>query len=325
MSVALISSLYQSEPHLPTFAAAVFGFAKQVSAAGIEVHYLPIVNDASDREREAIDRLARAINGGYHGRMTPQFVARESLYASWNRGLALSQSAYFASWNADDLRSAAAFIAGCEALDAGADLVDFPFTRLSASRRFGILKRESRQWRDCLFQPGRFRRGNGLGPFYMARRSLAQRVGVFDENFRIAGDMEWASRVKDHARFVDGGQSGGDFVLHGGNLSNSGSDREDIEVNIIFLRLGDYTQLVPAHPRAQLDAWNSWGNIHRVSLPAAVADYLWGVEAHDRWLRYRRERRQGKRRRRLRLAMASRGWLDSVEWATYLRSRDDLA
>ena len=54
MSVAIISSLYRCEDHLPTFAASVFGFAKRVSESGIAVHYLPVVNDATRGERGQI-------------------------------------------------------------------------------------------------------------------------------------------------------------------------------------------------------------------------------------------------------------------------------
>ena len=79
MSVAIISSLYRCEQHLPAFAASVFGFAKRISASGIAVHFLPIVNDATRGEREQIDRLAREINANYYGQMTPQYVPRETL------------------------------------------------------------------------------------------------------------------------------------------------------------------------------------------------------------------------------------------------------
>ena len=234
MSVAVISSLYHCEPHLPTFTAAVFGFAKQVSQSGISVHYLPIVNDASDYEREQIDLLTREINANYFGRMTPLFVPRESLYASWNRGIASSQTPFIAFWNVDDIRSAEGFIEGFRALQDGANLVDFPFTRVSTLRRLAIFLRQQRLDVPMLFDPSNFARGNGLGPFFMASRTLYQRVGAFDEAFRVAGDMEWAGRALPHVRFHAGRQNGGDFLIHGDNLSNSGSDREDIEVNTIF-------------------------------------------------------------------------------------------
>ena len=61
MSLAVISSLYRSEEHLPKFAAALFGFAKRLSERGVEAHYLPIVNDASPGERAQVEQLAGAM------------------------------------------------------------------------------------------------------------------------------------------------------------------------------------------------------------------------------------------------------------------------
>ena len=322
MSLAVISSLYRSEAHLPAFTAAVFGFAKSLSEVGIEVHYLPIVNDASPREREQIDQLAGEINRGYYGRMTPHYVPRETLYASWNRAVSLSAAACFAPWNADDFRSAEAVVEGYQALREDAELVDFPYTRVMLGKRLGLWPRQQRIHVPCVFDSARFTRRNGLGPFFMARRSLIDRLGPFDPNFRVAGDTEWASRALSTARFQPGRANGGDFLVHGGNLSNTGGDREDIEVNLIFMRRGAWQHLRPADPRALREAWESWGNPAQSTLPADVADFLWGAEAEARWRRYQRERRQPPRLRRLRLALASRGLLYSEEWAQAQRGRD---
>lgn len=322
MSVAIISSLYRCEAHLPAFAASVFGFAKRISESGIAAHYLPIVNDATRGEREQIDRLAREINANYYGRMTPQYVSRETLYASWNRGLASTGTAFFAPWNADDIRSADAFVEGYQALQHGAELVDFDFTRVLQYRRFGVLPRERRTNVPCLYEGERFTRRNGLGPFFMASRSLLDRAGPFDERFRVAGDMEWASRVHSTARFQKGRVNGGEFTIHGGNLSNTGGETEEVEVDIIFMRRGDWKQLRPANPRALRDAWASWGNPGGIPVPADAADFLWGPAAERRWQRYRRERLQPANLRRLRLALASRGWIHSEEWAMAQRGRE---
>jgi len=322
MSIALISSLYRSEKHLPAFTAAVFGFARRVSECSIHAHYLPIVNDASRRERELIDQLAQAINGQYLGRMTPHYVPRETLYASWNRAIALSPEPFFAPWNADDIRSTEAFIEGYAALKDGAELVDFPYTRVMLGKRFGVLPRQQRIHAPCPFDSARFTRRNGLGTFFMARKSLFDRLGPFDANFRVAGDTEWASRCLSTVKFQQGRANGGEFLVHGGNLSNTGNDLEDIEVNLIFMRRGDWHHLRPAHPSALREAWESWGNPGRIALPAEVADFLWGAGAEARWRRYQRERKQPATLRRLRLALASRGLLYSEEWAMAQRGRE---
>ena len=322
MPIAVISSLYRCERHLPAFSAAVFGFAKRVSEGGIPLHFLPIVNDANRREREGIDRLASEINAHYYGRMTPQYVPRETLYASWNRGIASAQAPYFTFWNADDFRSAAALSEGYRALKSGATLVDFDYTRVTQTKRYRLFSRERRLPVPCMFDGASVTRRSGIGPFFMASRALYARVGRFDEHFQVAGDTEWASRAATYARFHRASADGGNFIVHGDNLSNTGGDREDIEVNIIFLRLGAWGQLRPANPKAMREAWQTWGNPGNIVIPTEEADFLWGQGAESRWRRYQSERRQGRARRRLRLALASRGLLHSVEWAMAQRGRE---
>jgi len=324
MPIAVISSLYRCERHLPTFTAAVFGFAKRVSESGISAHYLPIVNDATRQEREGIDRLASEINAHYYGRMTPQYVPRETLYASWNRGLALAQAPYFTFWNADDFRRSDALREGYSALQNGFHLVDFDYTRLRQVKHLGLFPRERRIHVPCMFDGERLTRRSGIGPFFMASKSLYARVGPFDPNFQVAGDTEWASRAAPQAKFHRASVNGGDFIVHGDNLSNTGGDREDIEVNIIFMRRGAWKQLRPANPRAMREAWETWGNRDCIAIPPEEADFLWGAGAEARWKRYQRERRQGPALRRLRLALAARGLIHSIEWAMAQRGRDRL-
>ncbi|MDE2748349.1 MAG: hypothetical protein OXI34_05255 [Chloroflexota bacterium] len=322
MPIAVISSLYRFEQHLLTFSAAVFGLARRISDEGISARFLPIVNDPTAREREGIERLAGEINGRYYGRMTPHYVPRETLYASWNRGLAAAQAPYFTFWNADDIRSATAFSEGYRALQSGANLVDFDYSRVSQTRRFGLLQREGRIAVPCMFDGENLTRRVGIGPFFMASKSLYAQVGPFDPNFQVAGDTEWASRALPWVKFQRGRADGGDFIVHGGNLSNTGGDREDIEVNIIFMRRRAWGQLRPANPAAMRAAWERWGNPDRIALPPAEADFLWGPAAERRWKRYQRERRQRPALRRLRLALAARGLLHSVEWAMAQRGRE---
>lgn len=322
MTIALISSLYRSEQHLPTFTASLFGFAKRVSEAGIDVHYLPIVNDATRPEREAIGRLAQTINAKYYGRMTPHYVPRESLYASWNRALGHTQADCFAPWNADDIRSDRAFVAGYRALQNGADLVDFPFTRVLRHKRLGVFAREQRIAVPCPFAQDSLSRRHGLSPFFMASALLYRRLGHFDPHFQVAGDTEWAGRATSGVRFQSVESSGGEFLVHGDNLSNTGSEREDIEVNIIFMRRGAWARLRPVNPGAMRQAWERWGNPAGIELSAEIEDFLWGPAAGARWQRYQRERRQPPLLRRLRLALAARGLIHSLEWSLAQQSRD---
>jgi len=314
MSISIISSLYRIEAHLPQFTASVRKFAEQIHDAGIDVTYLPIVNDATPTERDAIDQLADAINSAGHGTMTPHYIGRETLYASWNRGVKLSDTPYFTFWNADDIRDVSAFIEGYRALQDGATLVDFLFHVVTVKKRLGLFPFEARTRSRMLFHTAPFARKNGVGPFFMVNRDLYEQVGEFDENFRVTGDMEWAERTLPVVKFYPAKQVGGHFYIHGDNLSNTGTNREDIEVNIIFMRLRRWDKLIPADPSAMREAWDTWGNRDDIILPDDVSDFLWGDGAESRWQKFQAERNQPQWLRGLRLRLASRGIIHSAEW-----------
>lgn len=317
MSILIYSSLYRSEQHLAQYTHHVTLFAHQVKQAGIDVHYIPVVNDASEKEQNYINTMAERINSAHDGRVTPLYVGRETLYASWNRAIRSSSAPYFSSWNADDIRSAAGFIEGYRALENGADLVDFRFTGVTHFKRWGLFPTVENRISETLYHPEKFSRKNGLGPFFMARRKLYEQVGAFDENFRICGDLEWAGRVQLHAKFYSPKENGGQFIIHGDNLSNTGASREDIEVNIVFMRRGQWEQVIPTEPSPLREAWETWGNVNNISLPQSVADYLWGDGAQERYMAFKRERNQAAFIRRMRARLASRGILHSAEWSAY--------
>jgi len=321
MSIAVISSLYRIESHLEQFTQAVLMFAEQVHRAGIDVHYLPLVNDATTLERKSIDNLTESITRASYGKMTPHYIERETLYASWNRGIRLADTPYFTFWNADDVRDASAFIEGYQALQDGSNLVDFIFTGIKSVRRFGLFPTVEHKQSAMLFNPDQFTRKNGVGPFFMASKILYEQVGVFDEHFRIAGDMQWAGRTLPYVKFYPAQKIGGSFYIHGDNLSNTGTNRENIEVNIIFMRRQDWYQLLPTDPVALREAWESWGNIDAIIVPDEVADFLWGDSAENRWRQYQSERNQAQWLQRLRRSLAARGIIYSAEWAVYQRNR----
>ena len=321
MPIAIISSLYRVEAHLERFTQAVLTFAEQVHQAGIEVHYLPILNDATPLERKSIDTLTSQINDAGYGKMSPHYVGRETLYASWNRGISLTDAPYFTFWNADDIRNADAFIEGYHALEAGANLVDFLFTGVRSVKRFGLFPSVEHEQSLMLFNPEQFTRKNGVGPFFMASKALYEQVGKFDENFQIAGDMQWAGRTLPYVQFYPAKKIGGYFYIHGDNLSNTGTNREAIEVNIIFMRRQDWHQLIPADPNALRDAWENWGTLEGINIPDEPANFLWGDDAEKRWKQYQAERNQMAWLQRIRRTLASRGLIQSEEWSVHLRNR----
>lgn len=307
MDLSLLTSLYRSDAHLPAFQAHVQQVAAALNAAQVQAELLLIANDPTPEEREAIAAMTRELPLT----VRPLTTARETLYASWNRGLAAAQGEFFGPWNVDDLRHAPALIEGIERLRAGLDLIDFPFEQIEN----GQPRRLPAPYDGRVVHPR-----CGVGPFFLARRSLLNTVGFFDPGFRIAGDFEWCTRpALRSARWGHGAQLGGAFVLHGGNLSGGRSELEWIEFNVALLRREAYALLRPVNPALMCAAWEEWGSAGQI-VPAGVAEWLWGIRAERRWRAYERERRANPQVRRLRLALARRGLWPSVEWAVHQRA-----
>ncbi|MCU0512455.1 MAG: glycosyltransferase [Anaerolineae bacterium] len=301
--VTLITSLYRGEAHLPAYGERVRQLLAALAAAGLALEVLVVANAATPAERSRLAALpVRVLH-----------TDRETLYASWNRGVAAAGADIFGFWNVDDARDPAALVAACAHLRAGFTLVDAPLRVVQTWRRFG------RTWqrqsvRPVPYDPVAFSRHHGLGPFALLHRDLYAQVGGFDAHFRIAGDLEWGGRAQAWARFTALAQPGGTFYLHGGNLSSTGSPLQAVEDNIIFLRRRQWSQLRPAEPVLMQSLWDTWGS-QGAALPAAVADWLWGPGAAARYARYRQEQRLPRLAQRGLLSLARRGLLHSEIWA----------
>jgi len=272
MHISLITSLYRGEAHLPTYGQHVKRFMASVQQAGLEVEILVIANDPTPAERLLLaDLPVRVIE-----------TARETLYASWNRGIAAMTSDIFGVWNVDDERDAAALVEGHALIQQGYTLVDMPMRVVQTLA--GLLPRQKRFLRVPLIHEPQFTRKHGLNTFVLIHRRLFTDVGLFDPHFRIMGDLEWAGRAQPVAKIAISQQAGGIFYLHGHNLSGTGSVGEMIETNIVFLRRQQWDEVQPTpDPASMREAWKTWGNPSGLGLPSAIQAMLWGDEALKTW------------------------------------------
>jgi len=249
--ISLITSLYASEPHLNTFADAISSVFWDLVGRGVRPQLVVIANAPSPRERAAVARIRDAATQDGAGEVVVKEVGRESVYASWNRGVASASADYLGFWNVDDLRNSDALCEGLGLLRGnGAALVYFPWIEVRAAG--GLLPRWHvwAAFSDApAFSRNEFRRDMLTGPFFLFSRALYEQVGRFDEQFRIVGDFDWCVRATDHCDFVRGRRTGGIFVRHPGGLSSSGHPLHACENNVVFLRHGILDRVAPA-PRS---------------------------------------------------------------------------
>ncbi len=283
--VALITSTYRSEAYLEAYTRNVITLAKKCHEAGVALELVVVANEPSAAEQQALQRLRDMAPDGLG--VTLAAVPRETVYASWNRGASLASAPMISFWGIDDTRYAPAIVEGAALLRAGCDVAYFPYEVRTAVDWGWFRTTDSTLYPARPFDAALFASKMSLGPFWMTSRAFYQRVGPFNEHFRVCGDFEWAQRaLRVEGRFCPAQQVGGRFVVHGGNLSANTNPQKIVEENVIFLWYGLPEKLRPADPQLMRQTWDGWaGGAH--PLPPATADWLWGEGARERqeaWL-----------------------------------------
>jgi hypothetical protein len=300
LDISLITSLYRADAHLETYGQQVLAVAAQVHEAGLSLEVVIVANEASETERRLIEALAVQAEAAGTVRILPLHIPRETLYASWNRGVQASSGAIIGFWNVDDGRTSEALIEGQRLIAEGCELVDFPIDHRLKRHGFGLFSTWQRTRFPAMYDPEVLGWRKRLGPFFLFSRDLYERAGSFDEDFRISGDFEWGERETTRtARFCAGSHVGGTFIIHGDNLSGGHSHLQTVEDNIVFLRHGAWEMIRPAEPELMRSVWEQWGH-QGITLPEAVEHQLLGAEAIPNWEGWLQRRQRHDRSETLR-------------------------
>jgi hypothetical protein len=297
MDISLITSLYRSQSFLETYSHHVLNVAACLDKVGLGLEIVLVANDPSEQERQQISYLKERLEYAQTARFVLIEVPRETVYASWNRGVRASSGRCVGFWNIDDVRTPEALIEGHKLISDGCALVYFPYAVQMDNRVLGLFSvTRSTLYKARPYDREVFTRAMRGGSFWVFWRDLYDREGIFDENFKIAGDFEWCVRAAEITDFCPGTQLAGRFILHGGNLSDTGSPLQVVEDNIVHLRHGAWARITPADPDLMRQVWQAWGN-QGTELPEEVQDKLWGPRAFDRWQAWLRQERARRRRK----------------------------
>ena len=128
---------------------------------------------------------------------------------------------------------------------------------------------------------------------------IEQRVGPFDERFKITGDWEWCVRASQVTDFCSIDRVAGYFWLHGANISDTGDPVQTAEENIIRLMQDDTDVLIPVEPAVMRQVWE----LFLLPMAHEVEDRLWGPGAAARAAEYARAKRRARRRARMETAV----------------------
>lgn len=150
-------------------------------------------------ERAIVEEFQRE-----HGNIVYLRTERESLYAAWNRGIALARGTYVTNANTDDRHRPDALERLARALeerpDAALAYADCAVTLAeNATLPFAPVAGHFR-WPE--FDPVNLFRVSCIGPQPLWRRALHDVYGRFDPDLKIAGDYDWWLRLARAESFV---------------------------------------------------------------------------------------------------------------------------
>ena len=244
--ITLISSLYKPEEYLDGYLKRLKDFACDISGRAHGFEIVIVSNDTSVAAPNKLEKFVKTNNAENWLRVC--HVSRESLYASWNRGVALAKNDIIGFWNVDDARYPDAVVDAVKLVkENGAELVYFPFIIKWYLKFFGwsfLVK-----WKKIIppvFDKREFIRSMYCGPFFIFTKSLYEKVGPFDEQFKIVGDFDWCIRTaKISDKFSRSDKIAGVFGRYYGSNLSGGNQRHAAENNIVYIRHGVEDKIQP--------------------------------------------------------------------------------
>lgn len=222
ISISVLTSLYRCEKHLKNY------FSHVLEIVNLqEVEFIFIHNDPTEEEKSIIFNALQnneQINYQYIE------VPREGLYRSWNRGINVAQGEFVAVWNVDDVRYPESLKTQAKGFKKNHEIGfvygnrNKSYLGIDVKPELKVAQDISSSW-NIKFQDG---------AFVMWRKQVLFDVGLFDEQFRIAGDADMWYRIASKYAVIKIDQTLGLFYKHDSALSSEGSNGESFAVGMRY-------------------------------------------------------------------------------------------
>ncbi|GHT54245.1 hypothetical protein FACS189451_06090 [Bacteroidia bacterium] len=231
IKISVLTSLYHGGPFLESY----FKYLSEINGMD-RMEVLLLHNDPQENEMEIINRWLPEMPAVRHV-VIPE---RETLYRTWNRGIALSQGEYITVWNVDDVRFPDSILQQAEALDKNPGAA-IAYGDIWVSKKYG------ERGNFCTNSPADNRNKHffwqyHISCFQMWRKSIHETIGYYDEQFKCVADFDFQVRAALHFPFVKTAEPSG-IYLEDQPYKLSANRLQDVEKNVIHLRYGAYQSL----------------------------------------------------------------------------------
>ena len=192
---------------------------------------LEIVLDHNDPSDEEV-KLVEDYNEQYDNILHINVEGVDPIGTSMNRCIEYATGDYLCIWNVDDLRTPDSIEVMAKALDENPD-VDFVYGNYVIVPKFGSTEG---QYVDETGREGELTTGMILGPYFMFRKSLLEKSGVFDEQLIQGADYDLALRLAFNAKGLHLPINLGYYLNEGLGQSTKPNSKQPIERTVIELR-----------------------------------------------------------------------------------------
>ena len=192
---------------------------------------LEIVLDHNDPSDEEV-KLVEEYNEQYDNILHIKVEGVDPIGTSMNRCIEYATGDYLCIWNVDDLRTPDSIEVIAKALDENPD-VDFVYGNYIIVPKFGSTEG---QYVDETGREGELTTGMILGPYFMFRKSLLEKSGVFDEQLIQGADYDLALRLAFNAKGLHLPINLGYYLNEGLGQSTKPDSKQPIERTVIELR-----------------------------------------------------------------------------------------
>ena len=192
---------------------------------------LEIVLDHNDPSDEEV-KLVEGYNEQYDNILHIKVEGVDPIGTSMNRCIEYATGDYLCIWNVDDLRTPDSIEVMAKALDENPD-VDFVYGNYVIVPRFGGTEG---QYVDETGREDELTTGMILGPYFMFRKSILEKSGVFDEQLVQGADYDLALRLAFNGKGLHLPINLGYYLNEGLGQSTKPNSKQPIERTVIELR-----------------------------------------------------------------------------------------
>ena len=192
---------------------------------------LEIVLDHNDPSDEEV-KLVEDYNEQYDNILHIKVEGVDPIGTSMNRCIEYATGDYLCIWNVDDLRTPDSIEVMAKALDENPD-VNFVYGNYVIVPRFGGTEG---QYVDETGREDELTTGMILGPYFMFRKSILEKSGVFDEQLVQGADYDLALRLALNGKGLHLPINLGYYLNEGLGQSTKPNSKQPIERTVIELR-----------------------------------------------------------------------------------------